>query len=159
MKNLVEGTLHHHLLYSDPNSHCINGKVRLAGGRNQFEGRVEVCIGGEWSTVCEDIFWDNADARVICRQIGYNNPQEALAVTAQEYGRGVRYILLNGTNCTGRENRITECSTIDLGFFRSCNQARGVGVICRGTKIWFVSNTLNESFYNLFTTDVMMVVN
>ena len=119
----------------DPNSPCMNGQVRLFDGRNQFEGRVEICVGGQWGTFCEDRFWDNTDAQVICRQLGYENPLEALAVTAREYGPGVGRIFRNGLNCSGRENRITECPLVNAGFFGFCTHAQDTGVICNGTKI------------------------
>lgn len=41
------------------------------GGDNRYEGRVEVCINEKWGTVC-DRGWRNNDARVACRQLGYN---------------------------------------------------------------------------------------
>ena len=55
---------------------CINGNVRIAGGDGISYGRVEVCISGVWGTICSDAFWDNTDAGVICRELGF--PQHGI---------------------------------------------------------------------------------
>ena len=50
-------------------SQCTENSVQLVGGASNIEGRVEVCLGGGWGTVCgED--WTTEDATVICRQLG-----------------------------------------------------------------------------------------
>ena len=49
-------------------SNCEDGDVHLADG-NATAGRVEVCLSGVWSVVCDN-HWDIRDARVTCRKLG-----------------------------------------------------------------------------------------
>ena len=51
---------------------CVEGMVRLAGGPSTSAGRVELCYGGNWATVCDKL-WGQPEASVVCRQLGYTS--------------------------------------------------------------------------------------
>ena len=52
-----------------PMEECVDGEVRLMNGETVTEGRVEVCLGGHWGTVCTNV-WTPKNTDVVCGQLG-----------------------------------------------------------------------------------------
>lgn len=49
---------------------CEDGQLRLSG-ESPYRGRVEICKGSVWGTVCYANGFSSNDAAVICRMLGY----------------------------------------------------------------------------------------
>ena len=105
----------------------IGPLVRLVGGRSYYEGRVEVNYNGQWGTVCDD-GWDDTDARVVCRQLGFRT--YGTAYSNAYFGQGSGPILLDGVTCTGSETTLSNCSHLGVGVTRSCSHSEDAGVRC-----------------------------
>lgn len=103
--------------------------VRLVGGRNLFEGRVEVKVGKqEWGLICGD-GWSLLEATVVCRQLGKGYAQAA--IQSSFFGGHHQDIILSGLKCTGREANITECVHSMAGrVFCPGREENIAGLIC-----------------------------
>jgi hypothetical protein len=103
--------------------------VRLVGGSHN-EGRVEVYHSGTWGTVCDDS-WGINDARVVCRQLGF---QDALtAPCCANFGRGTGQIWLDNVDCTGYESSLLSCRHSGVGI-HNCGHHEDAGVRCNGLR-------------------------
>ncbi|XP_069125491.1 LOW QUALITY PROTEIN: uncharacterized protein [Argopecten irradians] len=99
--------------------------VRLVGGRGPHEGRILIEHTGVNGTVCDDYF-DEGDARVVCRTLGYRN---GMKMDTSSYGQGEGEIWLDDVACTGEESTLWECPDLNWGT-HNCNHGEDVGVMC-----------------------------
>uniref|UniRef100_A0A3P8VYE0 Neurotrypsin n=1 Tax=Cynoglossus semilaevis TaxID=244447 RepID=A0A3P8VYE0_CYNSE len=106
-----------------------DGVVRLVGGDNPWEGRVEVFHNGDWGTVCDD-HWGQQHAEVVCRQLGYRFEGTNTLVYGT-FGDSVGLILLDDVQCEGSETSLLDCEHGIWGR-TDCSHSEDVGVRCRG---------------------------
>ena len=119
------------LLSTPAYSVCLcTGDIRLVGGSDPSEGRVELFYEGEWGRVIQSHFTHAAD--VACWQAGYPYTEGL-----QSFGQGSGPVWLAIAGCTRDEERIEQCLHI-YGWRTSTipnlpNIFHDLGVRCRGT--------------------------
>ena len=101
--------------------------MRLVGGSSYNEGQVEVNYNGEWGTVCDD-GWDDADAGVVCRQLGFGS--SGTAIGSAGFGQGSGSVWLGGVACSGNESNIMSCGRLSINATRRCSHSKDAGVNC-----------------------------
>jgi len=116
------------------------GSLRLMGGNTDYEGRVEIYKGGQWAMVCDDM-WNDRNAKVVCRQLGFLNESAtrkihapvALGWSAFSFSQGELdpKFWLDDVQCDGEENRLDECMSKDWGLHDCTSPYEAAGVICK----------------------------
>ncbi|CAH1243348.1 PRSS12 [Branchiostoma lanceolatum] len=79
--------------------------VRLAGGTTQSEGRVEVYHKGRWGAVCDRDWAANKEGAVVCKELGFHGNAENIP-SDHDDDLPKRPVWINGTRCTGSEDRL-----------------------------------------------------
>ena len=116
---------------------------------------MEICINNMYGTVCDD-YWDELDARVVCRQINQSYTGKLCAINLNEwklrcqgplydinflsvarpvrnayYGSGGvnQSILLDNVVCQGDESSLLNCRHANI---INCDHSEDAGVKCGG---------------------------
>eukprot|EP00662_Eupelagonemidae_sp_cell21_P016487 gene16487-biopygen31448 len=110
--------------------HDAADPIRLVGGSNPTEGRVEIFHAGQWGTVCDDN-WDYNDAAVVCHQLGMS---VGVDVRTSRFGPGTGHIWLDDVACSGSEESLAACSRSGNAWgSNNCDHSEDVGVTCANT--------------------------
>ena len=105
-------------------------QLRLVGGNDNLEGRIEILYYGIWGFVCYRSFGFN-DANVACRQLGFPGAIKVIQ-RSQLSSKSVVPLWLSFVQCFGNETGLEQCSHQGFGNPGYCNQYDYVGVQCIG---------------------------
>lgn len=112
-------------------------KVRLNGGRNPYEGRVEVLTERNgslvWGTVCGQN-WGIVEAMVVCRQLGLGFASNAFQETWYWHGNiFANNVVMSGVKCSGTELSLAHCRHDEEVACPEGGVRFGAGVACSET--------------------------
>ena len=100
--------------------------MRLNGGTNRQQGRVEIMYQGMWGTICDD-GWDDVDATVVCRELGLSN---GTTTSQNQFGSGSGPVWLKQVACLGNESRLSHCMHHGAGLIGNCSHTQDATVQC-----------------------------
>ena len=84
-------------------------------------------MNNAWGTVCDE-GWDDQDAAVVCRQLGF--PPNLASHSSLRSGSGP--VFWSSVNCTGEEEELLDCELDVPSDYYSCLlHESDAGVVCR----------------------------
>ena len=118
----------------------------MVRGANQTDGFLEACHNGIWMAVCDDD-WDEDDAEVACRQLGYvsegrqlccisvcvlssyTDSTDAVAYSNVLHDQSAGSLHLNNLQCKGNETQLQHCDGVSTSM---CSGE--AGITCSGER-------------------------
>ena len=116
------------------------GSLRAQDGPTPWSGRLEVCVGRIWGSICDEQWgWDAA--RVACRQLlgaaADVAASEAIAGGFVPAAADSMPIHLSQAACLGNETMLTQCASTPARLRPSgkCSHRFDAGVICLNKQV------------------------
>ena len=81
--------------------------------------------------VFSDDNWDDNDAKVVCKMLGFN-AEYAVATNKSEYGNVEPNFIMDEVKCNGNEETLEDC---EHNLTHDCKGKEAAGVICSETRI------------------------
>ena len=138
--------------------------VKLYGSGSTNE-KVMVWRGGRWGYICDE-GWDDSDATVVCRQLGFLGGK---ALVGPAYGYVSRYSIrffMTNVDCAGTEDALDKCKRTDIDYrYGRCKSY--ASALCFTTKpddskcfhfLNSISNTKSKLFTYVLDTSIMTII-
>jgi len=110
-----------------------DGTLRLVGGSTYRSGRVEVFTSSGnnsgWSKICSHSEWDEVDAIVACKQLGFGNNATAISKNDSSNTNNAS-VLFNNLKCNGNESKLIHCDHDEMEHHH-CEES--AGLTCGGS--------------------------
>ncbi|KAL3847862.1 hypothetical protein ACJMK2_018753 [Sinanodonta woodiana] len=85
---------------TSPDKNLTGLGVRLVGGANPYEGRVQLLVQTQWMNIyAPSNTWSDKEAAIVCRTLGFSTADS----------KGFKIKLLNNVRCSGQETSLDRC--------------------------------------------------
>ncbi|CAL1535561.1 unnamed protein product [Lymnaea stagnalis] len=102
--------------------------IRLVEGEDEFEGRLEVEINGQWGTVCRD-GWIEENSLLVCQQLGLALNRDYPLAKMQRRAPSNTPVLMSWVSCDETDVDFTKCRSVNDDAY-TCSHDKDVYIKC-----------------------------